>query len=69
MKYVAPEMEMMVVLAADVITTSPVAPKPGELPADMLKEKAITFVKDNAKVTTARKPRAKKEEADKADAE
>ena len=33
------------------------------LKADMLKEKAITFVKDNAKVTTARKPRAKKEEA------
>ena len=38
------------------------------LKADMLKEKAITFVKDNAKVTTARKPRAKKEEAP-ADAE
>ncbi len=33
------------------------------LKADMLKEKAIKFVKDNAKVTTARKPRAKKEEA------
>ena len=33
------------------------------LKADMLKEKAINFVKDNAKVTTARKPRAKKEEA------
>ena len=31
---------------------------------DLLNEKAITFVKDNAKVTTARKPRAKKEEAD-----
>ncbi len=31
--------------------------------ADMHKEKAITFVKDNAKVTAARKPRAKKEEA------
>ena len=39
------------------------------LKADMLKEKAITFVKDNAKVTTARKPRAKKEEAPAADAE
>ncbi len=38
------------------------------LKADMLKEKAIKFVKDNAKVTTARKPRAKKEEAP-ADAE
>jgi hypothetical protein len=34
MKYVAPEMENMLVLAADVITTSPVAPKPGELPDD-----------------------------------
>ena len=34
---------------------------------DLLNEKAIGFVKDNAKVTTARKPRAKKEEA--ADAE
>ena len=33
------------------------------LKADMLKERAIFFVKDNAKVTTARKPRAKKEEA------
>ncbi len=33
------------------------------LKADMLKEKAIKFVVDNAKVTTARKPRAKKEEA------
>ncbi|MBR2893218.1 MAG: trigger factor [Clostridia bacterium] len=33
------------------------------LKADMLKEKAIKFVRDNAKVTTARKPRAKKEEA------
>ncbi len=32
------------------------------LKADMLKEKAIKFVVDNAKVTTARKPRAKKEE-------
>ena len=39
------------------------------LKADMLKEKAINFVKDNAKVTTARKPRAKKEEAVEADAE
>ena len=28
-----------------------------------LNEKAIKFVRDNAKVTTARKPRAKKEEA------
>lgn len=33
------------------------------LKADMLKEKAIKFVVDNAKVTTARKPRAKKGEA------
>ena len=33
------------------------------LKADMLKEKAIKFVIDNAKVTTQRKPRAKKEEA------
>lgn len=33
------------------------------LKADMLKEKAIKFVIDNAKVTTARKPRAKKEES------
>ncbi len=33
------------------------------LKADMLKERAIKFVVDNAKVTTARKPRAKKEEA------
>ncbi len=33
------------------------------LKADMLKEKAIKFVVDNAKVTTARKPRAKKEES------
>ncbi len=32
------------------------------LKADMLKEKAVKFVVDNAKVTTARKPRAKKEE-------
>ncbi len=38
------------------------------LKADMLKEKAIKFVVDNAKVTTQRKPRAKKEEAP-ADAE
>ncbi len=38
------------------------------LKADMLKEKAIKFVIDNAKVTTQRKPRAKKEEAP-ADAE
>ena len=30
---------------------------------DLLNEKAIKFVRDNAKVTTARKPRAKKEEA------
>ncbi len=34
---------------------------------DLLNEKAIKFVRDNAKVTTARKPRAKKEET--ADAE
>ena len=33
------------------------------LKADMLKEKAIKFVVDNAKVTTARKSRAKKEAA------
>ena len=36
---------------------------------DLLNEKAIKFVRDNAKVTTARKPRAKKEEAEKTDAE
>ena len=36
---------------------------------DLLNEKAIKFVRDNAKVTTARKPRAKKEDADKIDAE
>jgi len=36
---------------------------------DLLNERAIKFVRDNAKVTTARKPRAKKEEADKTDAE
>ena len=36
---------------------------------DLLNEKAIKFVRDNAKVTTARKPRAKKEDADKTDAE
>ena len=39
------------------------------LKADMLKEKAIKLVKDNAKVTTARKPRAKKEAAEATDAE
>lgn len=33
------------------------------LKKDMLVEKAIKFVRDNAKVTTARKPRVKKEEA------
>ena len=33
------------------------------LRGDLLNEKAIKFVRDNAKVTTARKPRAKKEEA------
>ena len=33
------------------------------LRGDLLNEKAIGFVKDNAKVTTARKPKAKKEEA------
>lgn len=32
------------------------------LKADMLKDKALKFVVDNAKITTARKPRAKKEE-------
>ena len=36
---------------------------------DLLNEKAIKFVKENAKVTTARKPRAKKEDAEKTDAE
>ena len=36
---------------------------------DLLNEKAIKFVRESAKVTTARKPRAKKEDADKADAE
>ena len=36
---------------------------------DLLNEKAIKFVRESAKVTTARKPRAKKEEADKTDAE
>ncbi len=36
---------------------------------DLLNEKAIKFVRDNAKVTTARKPRAKKEDAEKNDAE
>lgn len=39
------------------------------LRGDLLNEKAIKFVKDNAKITTARKPRAKKDDADKADAE
>ncbi len=33
------------------------------LRGDLLNEKAIKFVRDNAKVTTARKPRAKKDEA------
>ena len=33
------------------------------LRGDLLNEKAINLVRDNAKVTTARKPRAKKEEA------
>ncbi len=33
---------------------------------DLLNEKAVKFVKDNAKVTTARKPRAKKEAAEEA---
>ena len=33
------------------------------LRGDLLNEKAIKFVRENAKVTTARKPRAKKEEA------
>lgn len=36
---------------------------------DLLNEKAIKFVRENAKVTTARKPRAKKEDAEKTDAE
>lgn len=36
---------------------------------DLLNEKAIKLVRENAKVTTARKPRAKKEEAEKTDAE
>ncbi len=39
------------------------------LRGDLLNEKALAFVKDNAKVTTARKPRAKKEEAKADDAE
>ncbi|MGN0446987.1 MAG: trigger factor [Acutalibacteraceae bacterium] len=39
------------------------------LRGDLLNEKAIKFVRDNAKITTARKPRAKKDDADKADAE
>ncbi len=39
------------------------------LRGDLLNEKALAFVKDNAKVTTARKPRAKKEEAKAEDAE
>ena len=34
---------------------------------DLLNEKAIKFVRDNAKVTTARKPRAKKEAAEATD--
>ena len=33
------------------------------LKKDLLNEKAVKFVKDNAKITTARKPRAKKEAA------
>jgi len=36
---------------------------------DLLNEKAIKFVRDNAKITTARKPKAKKEDAEKTDAE
>ncbi len=39
------------------------------LRGDMLNEKALAFVKENAKVTTARKPKAKKEEKAEADAE
>ncbi len=39
------------------------------LRGDLLNEKALAFVKDNAKITTARKPRAKKEEAKAEDAE
>ncbi len=45
-----------------------VVPSEG-LRGDLLNEKALAFVKDNAKVTTARKPRAKKEEAKAEDAE
>ncbi len=33
------------------------------LRGDLLNEKALAFIKENAKITTARKPRAKKEEA------
>ncbi len=36
------------------------------LKKDLLNEKAVKFVKDNAKITTARKPRAKKEAAEEA---
>lgn len=39
------------------------------LKKDLLNEKAIKLVRENAKVTTARKPRAKKEDAEKTDAE
>ncbi len=39
------------------------------LRGDLLNEKALAFVKENAKITTARKPRAKKEEAKAEDAE
>ncbi len=39
------------------------------LRGDLLNEKALAFIKENAKVTTARKPRAKKEEAKAEDAE
>ena len=39
------------------------------LKKDLLNERAIKFVRESAKVTTARKPRAKKEDAEKIDAE
>lgn len=39
------------------------------LRGDLLNEKALKFIKDNAKITTARKPRAKKEESKAEDAE
>ncbi len=39
------------------------------LRGDLLNEKALAFIKENAKVTTARKPRAKKDDAKAEDAE